>query len=172
MATGGRRVVWFRHGPISRQHGDVMLSSSHSKKCHLECNWQLASFPGIHRSLCHSTVITVSNKNYGGCRMRLTGSLTRTLPPYLIHCCYLGNMCLESALPVCERFTVQDSGTRWLRSFMIKRRCFGAGWKYCWGSWFISFRVIKITSFTTVLRTTCLRQCCGSTPNFWTSWEG
>ena len=34
MATGGQRVMWCGYWPISRQHGDVMPSSSHGKMHH------------------------------------------------------------------------------------------------------------------------------------------
>ena len=34
MATGGQGVMWCGYWPISRQHGDVMPSSSHGNKCH------------------------------------------------------------------------------------------------------------------------------------------
>ena len=34
MAIGGQRVMWCGCWPISRQHGDVMPSSFHGKKCH------------------------------------------------------------------------------------------------------------------------------------------
>jgi len=33
MAIGGQRVMWCGYWPISRQHGDVLLSSSHGKMC-------------------------------------------------------------------------------------------------------------------------------------------
>jgi len=52
MATGGHRVMWCGYWPISRQHGDVMPSSSHGKMHH-EIHLYIPQFPitAIMRSL-------------------------------------------------------------------------------------------------------------------------
>ena len=51
MATGGQRVLWCGYWPMSRQHGDVMPSSSHSKirhEIHLYSRYQYPIQLSVH----------------------------------------------------------------------------------------------------------------------------
>ena len=54
MATGGQRVMWCGYWPISRQHGDVMPSSSHGKTRHEIHLYN--HVPGKHVCIIHCTL--------------------------------------------------------------------------------------------------------------------
>jgi len=59
MATGGQRVMWCGYWPISRQHGDVMPSSSHGKnapwnpsiQCVCVCFAHFSEDPALHQGI-------------------------------------------------------------------------------------------------------------------------